>query len=397
MNISLSERIAFSRLGEKLLSQITRPQLALSMQAAEQWMGEATRASGGGGRCYRSATLLEEGGVQWSHPNSNTSEVIIAWLELARWQDAQGAALCHQRAREYGMRLVTDPEKGFYRGAQREAWGMAWYWTDDGTYTGGYSMRAPSALLACGAISGGGEARRLEEACCEIGETFLSRQLANGFVNMVGWCPKRGWLSERMAGSRYAYCIATFATLRLLTGDARYEEAYEKALGALITMQQPDGSFYQHYDPLTLTPLDGSIKVHFFSYLLNALAEAYDVTSDARLLAPARKLGAYIAQIFGARHQLPYCVDAILLADTRGADSAVQDCANGLFWLYEATGEPLWRDIALALWHEAWLHQPICPELPGWHGAIPVGNRRCDLWFITNYILATTRLHRLLS
>lgn len=395
---------------DKLLSLVDPPRLLASMRGVGDWLEAASEATGQVGCCYRTAMYREGSEVKWLYPNSNTPELISAWLDLA---DALGEDRYRTRAIAYGERLVSDPVHGLYRGEVKEAHGLAWYWRDDATYTGGYSMRAPEALLRLYQQTGD---ERYREACDAIGETFLARQLESGIVSMVGWCPKRGWLHSDLMGSRYVYPLATFATLFGLTSDPRYRIAYEKVVGALLEMQQADGSFYQHYHPATLKVLDGSIKLHFFAYIFNALAEGYALFADARLVEVGRGMARYLAEIFYYRQGLPYCVDPVYASDLAEADSAVQDNANGLFWLYSVTGEALHLDLALKLWWQTWATQADTPENPSSHGAVLRGVQpglgqkpeaggqsahlaydaaniaRCEVWFQANHVFATRRL-----
>lgn len=375
----------------KLSPLLTRQNLEAALWGVSQWLDEARASTGEPGRCHRSSVFHQDGSITWTHPNSNTSELITAWLDLADVFDSERSRF-EQYATEYARRFVSDGVHGLYRGEAKEAWGLAWYWTDDGTYTGGYSMRAAGALERLYRRS---PDERLMEACREIGETFLARQLPSGFVSMVGWCPNRGWLSERIAGSRYGYAVATFATLYRLTGDSRYRVGYDRALKALEAMQTEDGSFYQHYDPVTLRATDASIKPHFFSYLFNALAEAHGIFQDERLVFIGEKMAAFLLRIYEARHHIPYCIDPTYESDRAGANSAVMDSAAGLLWLHGVTGEPRYLALAQKLWVSAWLHQPGPNAGPGRAGAIMIGNRRCDLWFANAFVAATIQLLRL--
>lgn len=384
----LSGRLSSYHAVEKLAPLVNEANLRASLRSVADWLDAASLSTGVQGRCHRSAVLESTGEVKWIYPNSNTSELITAWLDLAKAFPDE-AARYQRLAIDYAERLISDSKYGFYRGEHQAAWGLAWYWTDDGTYTGGYSMRAPAALARLHEITGN---PRLLEVCKEIGETFLARQLENGFVSMVGWCPERGWLSEGNAGSRYGYTVATFATLYKITSDSRYRKAYEQALSALEVTQTESGAFYQHYDPVTLQPTDASIKPHFFSYLFNALEEAHAVFHDERLVAIARRMADYLLAIFSARQHIPYCIDPVYQSDLSGANSAIHDSAPGLLWLYQVTGSRAYLALAQKLWVNAWLHQPIASESIGWHGGIPIGNKRCDVWFATAYLSATYRL-----
>lgn len=375
---------------QKMTPLLTEATVKDSVQGVADWLDAASDATGEPGLCFRSSVFHPSGEISWTHPHSNTSELISAWLDIAEMTaEDRNREPYRAKAIAYGDRLVSDPVRGFYRGEMEEAQGLAWYWTDDSTYTGGYSMRAPAALHRLHVLTGDA---RYQETCEMIGRTFLLRQLPNGFVNMVGWCPQKGWLSERIAGCRYVYSLATFATLYQITSDAVYQTAYEKAVAVLLQMQREDGAFYQHYDPVTLEPTDSSIKLHFFSYIFNALAEAYAIFRDERLVSCAKKMGDFLVATYAARHQLPYCLDPVYKSDLSGAHSAIQDSANGLFWLSSVTKDPAYSDLAVKLWLEAWLNQPVAPNCPGWHGAIPIGDKRCDVWFATSHLFASRRL-----
>lgn len=390
MNLTSQYRHSSTYAWEKLAPLLNRASIVVSAAAVGEWFDAASSATGQAGKCCRSAVYSEGKAVSWTHPNSNTAEIISAWLDLAEMAETVELREYYLNcAIRYAEHLVSDPIKGFYRGEEVAGQGLAWYWTDDGTYTGGYSMRAIKPLLRLYALTAD---PRLPEAALAIGETFLKRQLPNGFVSVVGWCPKRGWLSERNAGSRYLYSISVFALLHRYTGDARWKEAYDLAMNAVEATQREDGAFYQHYDPVTLQETDASVKGHFFSYLLNAFSEAYPVFEDARILHSARRLGDYIVRLYAARHQVPYCLDPVYQSDLSGANSAVTDSAAGMLWLAEVTGERCYRDVGAKLWLEAYLHQPDAPEAPGWHGAILIGDKRCDLWYAAGHVTAARRL-----
>lgn len=398
----------------KLVSLLSPELIKSSMRGVGEWLDAASAATGVPGKCYRTAMLQDDGEIEWLYPNSNTTELISAWLDLEEVFPEEGNL---QKAIAYAEHLISDPVKGFYRGEYAPAHGMAWYWRDDGTYTGGYSMRAPEAFKRLLQITGD---QRYLEACELIGQTFLQRQLESGLVSMVGWDPQKGWIHPKLMGCRYVYTIATFARLYELTGNQAYVEAYEKSVAALLKIQNPDGSFFQCYDPETLEPCDPSIKLHFFSYILNALSESYTVFQDDRVLASARKLADYIAGGFYYKQQMPYCEYPFYNTDKAEADSAVQDNANGLLWLGEATGEELYQDIAVKLWLQAWQTQLVAPGKPGWNGAIVRGMKpdlekqvpmqnsqhlaydprrlgRCEIWFMTNHVFASKRLLKLLA
>ncbi len=375
---------------DKLNTLLQGDALEKSVRGVADWLEAASDATGEPGLCYRSACFDRTGAVSWTHPHSNTTELITAWLDIAAMVPDL-AERSRQRAIAYGLRLVNDPMRGFYQGERKEAWGLAWYWRDDGTYTGGYSMRAPSALVRLYEVA---KEESLLETCERIGQTFLQRQLPNGFVSMVGWCPKRGWLMENHAGCRYVYPIATFATIYELTGEEAYREAYEKALEAFLFIEGGTGVIYQHYDPVTLADRDRSIKFHFYSYIFYALEEAYRVFRDDRLIAIARRMADYLVSEYLLRQSLPYCIDPVYPSDTGEGFSSVSDSAAGLCWLYSVTGEPVYFDLAAKLWAGAWLHQPQAPDLPGWHGAILAGRARCDVWYATSHVMAARHLAR---
>lgn len=399
---------------QKLLKALGRDQVAGSIRGVGDWLDAASTATGIPGKCYRTAMLQDDGEIEWLYPNSNTSELISTWLDLEELFPGEGY---QGKAVAYAEHLVADPIKGLYRGEYVPAHGLAWYWRDDGTYTGGYSMRAPDSFRRLHQVTG--DSRYLE-ATEMIGQTFLQRQLDSGLVSMVGWDPNKGWIHPKLMGCRYFYTIATFATLYQMTGKQAYVGAYEKSVAALQKLQNPDGSFFQCYDPETLEAQDPSIKLHFFSYILNALAEAYPVFKDERVLESARKIGDYLAGGFYYRQQTPYCEYPYYSTDKAEADSATQDNANGLFWLYEVTREELYLDMAVKLWLQAWTTQIDAPDRPGWHGAIVRGMKpdmhklteqtqsrhltydpqrlaRCEVWFMTNHVFASKRLLALSS
>lgn len=386
-----------------------------ALRAAGQWLDAASEAAiadlGKPGLCYRTALFQEDGSVVWLFPHSNTTELITAWLDLA---EHLGDAHYKERAVAYGEQYAFDPVYGLYRGEHKEAHGLAWYWRDDRTYTGGYSMRAPEALQRLAKVTG--DARYLEAARL-IGETFLARQLDSGLVHIVGWSPHGGWGHPDLIGCRYVYTVATFATLFDITGDERYRAAYEKSLRALMIMQQPDGSFFQNYHPETLEIPERSIKPHFYSYIFNALMEAYRVFRDERLIDSARKMALHLSETFYYQQGVPYCLYPHWNTDKAEYATPIHDTAHGLLWLHEVTGEAQWRDMGEKLWLQGWMTQADRPDLPQLHGALlrgvspdvktgrapnnegaahlvyhPDRVARCEVWFQTHFILAARRL-----
>lgn len=390
---------------------LTARDVQKSVAGAVRWLEAATEATGRKGKCYRNALYHDDGRVTWMYPNSNTAELISAWLDSA---EILGEDRLRDRAVEYADTLLQDAVHGLYRGPCEEAHGLPWYWTDIGTYSGLYAMRMPYHFDRLHALTGDS---RYREICEVIGRTLLSRLLPSGIVTCA-WNPQDGWIHEVRVGSRYLYAVATFATLWRITGEGAYREAYERALVALERLQNPDGSYFQMYDPRTGKPMDASIKMHFTSYLLNAIAEAYEVTSEPRLLTIACKLADHLAGLFYYRHAIPYCTGNVDNAcDLTEADSSIQDSVGGLLWLKSQTGEPVYSDVARLLWSESWLHQISDEAEAGWAGAIIRGinptqtqtlegvaaNRkhlhydptviaRCDLWFVVNHIMASRRL-----
>lgn len=409
----------FARLAttSKTLALLDRTRLLASLRGVASWLEAATDTARGLGVGHRVAIYNHDGTVTWMYPHSNSGETISAWLDLAEILDRPDYAA---RALEYGAGLVDDPVTGIYRGETCEAHGLAWYWTDAGSYTCGYSMRMPAHFLRLYEKSGD---TRFLEICEVIGWTMKARQAASGLVD-AAWSPQHGWSEGgTRIGSRYIYAVATFATLFRITGDVAYQHAYERGVEALLAMQAADGSFYQHYEIATAKPLasEPSIKPFFFSYILNGIAEAYEVFGDSRLLAVAERLGTYLAGLYYYRRSIPYCLgERLLPTDFVEADTAVHDMANGLLWLHSRTGNDLFLDLGAKLWVDAWLSQPDAPEQPGWHGAIlhglnpalcapgegPSAGRehlrhdpgriaKCTLWFMVNHVFAARQLLRI--
>jgi len=395
----------------KLLRFITPEMVRTSAEGVAQWLMTAVKESGHPGKCCRNALYHEDGRVTWLYPNSNTAELISAWLDLA---NILGDSSFTQKAVDYADGILEDPVKGLYRGEATEAQGLPWYWTDGGTYGGLYAMRMPFHLHRL--FEETADTRYLD-VCDVIGRTLLNRQLDSGMVS-AAWDPQIGWMHEVRVGSRYVYAVATFATLWRITGDEAYRQAYEKALRAMLKIQNPDGSFFQMQDPRTTVALDASIKMHFASYILNTLAEAHAVTQDERLVGCARRVSDHLAGVLYYQHAVPYCTGKVgEPADQMEADSSIQDSSSGLFWLADLTGEAVYRDVALKLWFESWTHQLPLDGRTGWQGAIMRGvnpnvqetisgvpsNRkhlhhdptviaRSDLWFATSHIFASQRL-----
>lgn len=306
--------------GQTKVAQFLKPELLLaSLAAAGQWLEEAVKAAshdeGMPGLCYRSALFNEGGRVQWLFPRSNTSELITAWLDLA---SLLGEKRYRELAVTYAQQYVSDPVYGLYRGEHEEAHGLAWYWRDDHTYTGGYSMRASEALLKITNVTG--DNLYLDSAKM-IGRTFLARQLEKGLGHIVGWSPENGWGHPDMIGSRYVYPVGTFASLYEITGDESYRLAYEKCCSALRTMQQSDGSFFQNYHPETLAVSESSVKLHFYSYIFNGIMEAYRVFQDHRLIECAQKMAGHLAEHFFYRQNASYCLYPHWNTDLAEADA----------------------------------------------------------------------------
>jgi len=408
-----SHRYAALVTSSRIRSLLTKEQVLNSLEGAASWLEASTKAVPGASSCHRIAMYFDTGKLEWLYPHSNTAETISAWLDLA---DLLKRPQYVENATSYAARLASDPVRGLYRGETKDARGLAWYWTDAGTYSGLYTMRMPLHLERIARITGD---QRYLDLCDEIGRTLRRRQLASGIVS-AAWNPNTGWMREERVGSRYIYAVATFATLHKLTGDASYQAAYERAVEALLRMQNADGSFFQHYDPATALPhpTERSIKPFFFGYILNAIAEAYDLTGDERLLTVARRLGDHLASLYYYRHKVPYCTNAGMIpADQTEADAAVYDSAHGLLWLHARTGSAIYLDLALKLWWGAWTFQQDAPDRPGWHGAIIQGvnselsetlagvpaNRKhllhdptrlgkTSLWAMVNHIFACRRI-----
>ncbi|MDQ8194789.1 hypothetical protein QEH59_10155 [Coraliomargarita sp. SDUM461004] len=403
----------FSRLvtADRLSDIVGRKRLKASLHGVGMWLTAASETTGASGKLHRNAVYHQDGRVTWLYPNSNTGELISAMLDLGfvledtSWTDAASA---------YADALLDDSVHGLYRGERLEAHGLAWYWTDAGTYTGGYSMRMPAHFFRLYEATGN---QRYLDACDWIGRTMLDRQLESGLVT-AAWNPQDGWMPEPRMGSRYMYPLATFATLWKVTGDAKYLSAYERALPTVLAMQNEDGSFFQCYDPMTGTAVDDSIKFHFYAYILNALEEAFTITKDDRILNCAVRLADHLAGVFYYRHTVPYCGGNVASpTDQTEADSTMQDSCAGLLWLAKLKGQSVYRDIASKLLIEAMVHQLPVTADDGWAGALLRGvnssldgtiagvpsNRRhlnydptliarCDLWCVVNHIRACRRL-----
>ncbi len=408
-----SDRYATLSTLSRTRSLLSREQVTSSLEGAASWLEASTEAINGSGSCHRIAAYSSTGAVQWLYPHSNTGETISAWLDLAALLTRPDYV---DKAITYAARITGDPIRGIYQGEHREARGLAWYWTDAGTYSGLYTMRVPFHLERIAQIT---KNHRYLDLCDEIGRTLRHRQLPSGIVS-AAWRADSGWLREERVGCRYVYAVATFATLHRITGEPSYLESYERAVDALLKMQSADGSFFQNYDPETAQPhpTERSIKPFFFGYTFNAIAEAYEVTLDPRLLETAKRLADYLASLYYYRHQIPYCIGSEMPpADQIESNSAVYDSANGLLWLYSKTGNPTHLDLALKLWWGAWSTQTDEPDRPGWHGAILLGSNptlsstlegvptnrkhllhdptrigKVSLWSMVNHIFASHRI-----
>ncbi len=404
-----SKRVTDSR----ILALLDSSRIHESIHGVALWLAAATKAAGRPDKCCRNALYHQDGRITWLYPNSNTAELISAWLDLA---ELYNDPTFIERAIAYADGLLNDPVKGLYRGSSREAWGLPWYWTDGGTYSGLYAMRMPYHFHRLYELTGN---RAYLEICLTIGQTLLNRQLASGFVS-AAWDPAAGWIHEVRIGSRYVYAVGTFATLWRITADPVYFRAYQKALMALLKLQNADGSLYQMLDPRTGKWLDASIKLHFYAYYFNGIAEAYATTEDDALIECARRIADHLCGVFYYQHTTPYCIGRVdEPADQMEAASAVQDAAAGLFWIAEQTNEPVYRDAAVKLWMQAFIHQYPNDAEPGWAGAIIRGIRndatetpggvpenrkhlhydptviaRSDLWFAIHHLTASKALLR---
>ncbi|EIQ00517.1 hypothetical protein OpiT1DRAFT_05062 [Opitutaceae bacterium TAV1] len=384
-----------------------------SLQGAAQWLRAAVAATGRPDKCCRDALYHNDGRITWFYPNSNTAELLSAWLDLA---EIFNASEYLDQAIAYADGLLNDPVKGLLNDpAHPEARGIPWYWTDGGTYAGHYAMRMPIHFLRLYRKTG---YNRYLDICDIIGRTLLARQLDSGLVS-AAWDPNSGWMHEARVGSRYVCAAATFAVLWRLTGDDAYRRAWEKALAATLSMQNPDGSLFHCYDPRTAQPLHSYVKLHFTAYVLDMIEHAHAATSDGRLLECGRKIADHLASVFYYRHIVPYCVGNVTdPTDQMEAEKPVTDSAPGLFWLAQKTGVAVYRDIAKNLWFGSWLHQLPQDREPGWAGALmggsprpdvretPAGvptNRqyvhydptvigRCGVWNITHHIFASQKL-----
>ncbi len=398
----------------KLTKVINRKMVLDSMAGVAAWMRAGRASAPHGGKSHRMAVYNREGAVTWMYPNSNTGESISAWLDLAEYLECPRY---QDYAIEYGKTLIEDKKHGLYGGLAPEALGLMWYWTDIGTYSSLYAMRVPCHFIRLHALTGD---TAFLEASERIGDTLVRHQLPSGLVG-AGWSEKNGWAeSGDRIGSRFVYVCATYATMYRLTGEARYQRAFERALEAMLKMQCEDGSFYQNYDPQTLqmSPSDSSTKCMFFAYILNGIAEAYEVFADPRLLDCARRLGDYIVKVYYCRGALPYCIGKKLLpADGPEANMSMYECSNGLLWLYRMVPDLRFLDIGLRLWVTAWYNQAEVLGNEELNGAILIGsdstadrsnagipsNRKhlaadssraakCVLWGMVNHVFASKRL-----
>ncbi|WPJ95872.1 glycoside hydrolase family 127 protein [Coraliomargarita algicola] len=398
----------------KLSGLIDRSMILRSLEGMASWLEAATRSAEGVGKCHRMAIYDRSGAVTWMYPNSNSAETISVWLDLA---DILQRPELKQNAIDYADTLVNDSEKGIYSGPAKDAQGLMWYWTDAGVYSSLYAMRVPAHFMRLHRETGDD---RLLAACEMVGKTMVKYQLPSGIVGS-GWSPENGWReSGGRVGSRFIYVISTYATLYQLTRDAAYRDAYERAVEALIVMQCEDGSFYQNYDPNTLkvSDTDSSTKCMFFAYIFNALAEAYEVFEDARLLDCAKRLGDFIVNLYYCRGALPYCIGhEILPSDRPEANMAMYECANGLLWLHSLVPDERFKDVGLRLWITGWYNQAEVVDNQDLNGAILIGadttalksndgipsNRKhlahdpsraakCVLWGMCNHAFASAKL-----
>lgn len=388
--------------------------LISSLSSAASWLENAAVTTGGEGLSHRIAVYFDDGDVHWLYKHSNTGELISAWLELAEALDRPDYI---EKARAYAARMVEDPVKGLYRGACREAHGLPWYWTDGGSYAGIYAARLPFHFHRIFERTG---APKLLEICSVIGETFLQRLQPSGMVD-AAWSPQRSWgEGGTRLGCRAMYSMATFATLYRITNDPKYRRAYEASVNRLQRMQNDDGSFYQHYVVETGAPhpTERSIKPFFYGYLLNAIAEAYGVFGDKRVVDIAKGIGNCLIRTYRYRNAIPYCTGREMLpADRAESDTAIYSVANGLLWLYSVTKDETYRKLGQKIWFDAWQAQSTESDKPGWYGAIIQGaspelaqaldgvpeNRvhlnfdprrvgKCTLWEMVNHVFAGRRL-----
>lgn len=395
-------------------SRPSREAVVESLRGVASWMEQASASTHAEGLSHRIAVYHEEGKVDWLYPHSNTGEVISAWMDLG---DILERPDYLERAQAYASRMINDPVKGLYRGEVQEAHGLPWYWTDGGSYAGIYGARMPFHFHRIFAKTG---AYEFLEICSTIGETMLGRLLPSGLVD-AAWSPQNGWKEGgTRIGCRVIYAMATFATLHRITGDQKYLEAYESSVHALRRMQNADGSFFQHYVVETGAPhpTEKSIKPFFYGYVLNAIAEAYAVAQDERILEVAEGIGQCLIQIYRYRNAIPYCTgDDMLPADKVESETAIYSVSNGLLWLHSVTGESEFLALGSKIWADAAYAQSSDCHKPGWYGAIIQGanpelarplegvpaNRthllydprrigKCTLWEMVNHVFAGRRL-----
>lgn len=394
--------------------EVERGVLEESLRGLAAWMEAASGPDPERGYCHRIATYYEDGRMSWLYPHSNTGETISVWLDLAEMLDCPQY---EEWAYAYARRMIDDPVKGIYRGEEKSAHGLAWYWTDGGSYSGLYAMRMPYHYRRIYEKTG---YEPFLDICSVIGGTLRERLRPSGLVD-AGWSPTNGWAEGGVrCGCRFIHSMATFATLYDITRDPAYEESYERSLKTLQHMQQPDGGFYQHYSLATADPLpqEGAIKPFFYSYILNALEEAYRALEDERLLEIGRRLGWCLVRLYRYRNAIPYCIgEELLPADRVEADTAIFSVSNGLLWLHSVTGVEEFLTTGQRIWLDAYGVQWRGTERPGWHGAILQGanpdlateiegvptNRmhlraesgrmgKCTLWEVVNHALAARRM-----
>lgn len=171
-----------------------------------------------------------------------------------------------------------------------------------------------------------------------------------------------------------AGAIAAFTEAHRVTGDERWlRDANEVARYVTSTLTDPSGGFYSSQDADVGTHGDGphvlgadfyrlddagrreigapridrSIYASWNGMLIEALAELYEASGDRALLETAVRAGEVIFERHGRGDGLAHAA-----TDGDGAELHLADQAwmlRGSLALYEATGDPRWRDRALQL------------------------------------------------
>ena len=345
-----------------------------SVSLLGQWTRRSVELAEGHGHGYRDLSVDRDGNAHWSHPRSNAAERIDHWLWLA---DYLGEPAYRQIAIDYA-RWMIDHDHGLYKGPDASAVGMLYYWTEDRQYVTNYTIRVPRAFFKLSDLTGDPV---FAEWATRVGDLLVSIQADTGLLPEA-WTVENGWpdpVRDRDTAKincRVGYAMGTFAELHRRTGQEKYRAAYRKLLGAMVRAQSEDGSLPHDLLVYTGRTFAACRKNHFMGYLLNGVAQAYQVFPDDDLLDFGRRVARFVIRQYAYLWSVPYLhVDDGFYYRGRqynhGKFMAITDPAPGLAALYEITGDQQYLDVALKMFFQLYMHQ-YRGEHPDLFGCIPV-------------------------